>query len=66
MKIITESIIHLKHKSTRLMYRYSNPSDFEMQNHRNCQNVVLSEDIMDEFETKNNYKQFSNYINISK
>ena len=48
------------------MYRYSNLSDYEMQNEWNCQNAVLPEYINEEFDTKNNYNQLSDVINISK
>ena len=45
MKIISEYNIDPKYKSTRIVYRNSNPSDYEMQNQRNCLNEVLPENI---------------------
>jgi hypothetical protein len=66
MKIISEDYIDPKYKSTLIVYRNSNPSDYEMQNQRNCQNGVLLEDITEKFEIKISYNQLSNVINILK
>ena len=45
MKIISEGNIDPKYKSTPIVYRNSNPSDYEIQNQRNCLNAVLPDDI---------------------
>ena len=64
MKIISEDYIDPKYKSTLIVYRNSNQSDYEMQNKRTCQNAVLPEDITEKFEIKINNNQLSNVINI--
>ena len=54
MKAIADENINLKNQSTKIVFKNSPDQDFELQNHRNCQNAVLPEDITEEFDTTNN------------
>ena len=54
MKSIADNNIDLKNQSTKIVFKDSSPLDYSMQNHRNCQNAVLPEEISDEFDVINN------------
>ena len=53
IKICTNNILD-ENKSTKIVFNNSQPSDYELQNHANCQNAVLPEHINDDFDIRNN------------